>query len=146
MAALSCWLMTCAGSSTTNRILARPIGTLERLVRLCQRYPREARLVGICVGLIVLFAISATWAAFQFAAANELSQRRLKLYRESVSTSVNRLPQMIERYRYIRTTPRNSQAERRTNALDHIGRICHRGLAAMGSHGGGDGTGTHRVE
>ncbi len=84
-------------------ILARPIGQWERLVRLCKRNPREARLVGAVVGLITLFAVAATWSALEIAkqrdtiaASQKLSVDRLQLYQSNVSTSVNKLPQLIE--------------------------------------------------
>ncbi len=84
-------------------INARPIGQWERLVRLCKRNPREARLVGAVVGLVTVFAIAATWSALEFArqrdaiaASQKESQNRLQLFRSNVSSSVNRLPQLIE--------------------------------------------------
>ncbi len=84
-------------------IHARPIGQWERLVRLCKRNPREARLVGAVVGLVTVFAIAATWSALEIArqrdaikASQKESQNRLQLFRSNVSNSVNRLPQLIE--------------------------------------------------
>ncbi len=45
-------------------ILARPVGQWERLVRLCKRNPREARLVGLVAGLLACFALAAALTAF----------------------------------------------------------------------------------
>jgi len=41
-------------------ILARPIGQWGRIVRLCKRIPRDARLIGIVAGLLTCFAIVAS--------------------------------------------------------------------------------------
>lgn len=84
-------------------ILARPIGRVERFVRLCKRHPREASLSGLLVGVLMLVAIGATWAAWQMgkqrneiAREKEVSDQRLELYRDGVSSMVNSLPQLLE--------------------------------------------------
>lgn len=84
-------------------ILARPIGRIERFVRLCKRHPREASLSGLLVGVLMLVAIGATWAAWQMgkqrneiAQEKEVSDQRLELYRDGVSSMVNSLPQLLE--------------------------------------------------
>jgi eukaryotic-like serine/threonine-protein kinase len=84
-------------------ILARPIGIGERLVRLCKRYPRETALVGVLTGVLLVAAIGTTWAAVQMAQQRDqiaiekdVSDQRLSLYKDSVSTFVNRTPQLLE--------------------------------------------------
>ncbi len=51
-------------------ILARPVGTVERLTRWCRRNPKVARLTGLVAGLLVLVAAVATYAAVSVNLAN----------------------------------------------------------------------------
>ena len=105
-------------------ILARPVGQWERLVRLCKRNPREARLVGLVAGLLACFAVVATFTAFrinqdrkqittqrdeisgqkdkiekqrdEISKEKIVSDNRLTLYRNTVSKMVNRVPRLLE--------------------------------------------------
>ncbi len=84
-------------------ILARPVSQWERLIRLCRRHPREARLIGVVASILLLSAVGASWAAWhissqrdQIAQEKETSDGRLELYRDSVSNFVNRMPQLLE--------------------------------------------------
>ena len=84
-------------------ILARPVGSVERFVRLCQRYPREARLVGIVVALLILVAIGSSVAAYRFNEQRQelaheklISDQRLTTYRSTVSPLVNEFPALVE--------------------------------------------------
>jgi serine/threonine protein kinase len=105
-------------------ILARPIGQWERLVRLCQRNPREAKLVGFLAALMMCFGIGASWTAYrinrdrnhiekqrdeitdqknriekqrdEIAVEKNISDQRLSLYRDTVSKMVNRVPRLLE--------------------------------------------------
>jgi len=99
-------------------ILARPIGQWERIVRLCKRNPREARLVGVVAGLLTCFALVASWTAYrvnqdrlqirnqrdeigkqrdEISKEKGISDERLTLYRTTVSKLVNRAPRLLER-------------------------------------------------
>jgi tetratricopeptide (TPR) repeat protein len=51
-------------------ILARPVGTVERLARWCRRNPKVARLTGMVAGLLVLVATVSTYAAVSLNRAN----------------------------------------------------------------------------
>ncbi len=91
-------------------ILARPVGSLERLVRLCRRYPREARLVGFIASLLIVMAVGASITAFQIsqqrdqiktqleviAAEKGISDQRLVTYRDTVSQLANRAPDLLD--------------------------------------------------
>ena len=105
-------------------ILARPVGQWERLVRLCRRNPREARLVSLVAGLLACFAIVAAFTAFRISQDRNqivkqrdeisgqkdriekqrdeiteektISDNRLSLYRTTVSKFVNRIPRLLE--------------------------------------------------
>lgn len=91
-------------------ILARPIGQWERIVRLCKRNPREARLVGVVAGLLTCFAMVAGWTAYrinqdrlqirnqrdEITKEKGISDERLTLYRNTVSRLVNRAPRLLE--------------------------------------------------
>ncbi|MFM7921605.1 MAG: hypothetical protein ACKPJJ_15400, partial [Planctomycetaceae bacterium] len=50
-------------------ILARPLGRLQRLWRLCRRHPRESMLTGLVLSAIVLGAAGVGWQ-WQRAEAN----------------------------------------------------------------------------
>ncbi len=98
-------------------ILARPIGQWERMVRLCKRNPREARLLGLVAGLLTCFAVVASWTAYRVnqdriqikKQRDEIAQQRdeiikekgisddrLTLYRSAVSKMVNRAPRLLD--------------------------------------------------
>ena len=105
-------------------ILARPVGQWERLVRLCRRNPREARLVSLVAGLLACFAIVAAFTAFRISQDRNqivkqrdeisgqkdriekqrdeitkektISDDRLSLYRNTVSKFVNRVPRLLQ--------------------------------------------------
>ena len=98
-------------------ILARPIGTGERLVRLCRRYPREAQLIGIVVGLMFLLTLGAVATAYRInkdrekliqqrdeitaqrdaiATEKSISDQRLDTYRSTVSQLANRAPNLLQ--------------------------------------------------
>ena len=98
-------------------ILARPIGQWERMVRLCKRNPREARLVGVVAGLLTCFAVVASWTAYrvnqdrlqikkhrdeiskqkdEITREKGISDERLTLYRSTVSKMVNRAPRLLD--------------------------------------------------
>ena len=98
-------------------ILARPIGTGERLVRLCRRYPREAQLIGIVVGLMFLLTLGAVATAYRInkdreklskqrdeitvqrdaiATEKSISDQRLVTYRSTVSQLANRAPNLLQ--------------------------------------------------
>lgn len=84
-------------------IMARPIGRLERVVRLCKRHPMESGLVATVFGLLAIVAVGASWAAVtmqkqrdQISVEKDLAQKRLGLYRDNVSSMVNYFPQMLE--------------------------------------------------
>ena len=105
-------------------ILARPVGQWERIVRLCRRNPREARLVGLVAGLLACFALAAAFTAFlisqdrnqiakqrdeisgqkdriekqrdEITKEKTISDNRLSLYRTTVSKFVNRVPRLLE--------------------------------------------------
>lgn len=57
-------------------ILARPLGQFERLVRMCKRYPREARLIATVAGLVLSLLIVAT--AFAIKADSDRRQIALQ--------------------------------------------------------------------
>jgi tRNA A-37 threonylcarbamoyl transferase component Bud32 len=98
-------------------ILARPIGQWERILRLCKRNPREARLVGLVAGLLTCFAIVASWTAYrvnqdrlqirkqrdeigkqrdEITKEKGISDERLTLYRTTVGKLVNRAPRLLQ--------------------------------------------------
>jgi eukaryotic-like serine/threonine-protein kinase len=98
-------------------ILARPIGQLERIVRLCRRYPREARLLGLIATLLLLMTGGAVATAYRINSDRErisqqvdqiskqrdeitvekkLSDDRLTTYRQTVSKLVNNVPNILE--------------------------------------------------
>jgi hypothetical protein len=84
-------------------IQARAVGRVERFVRLCRRNPLESALVGSLLAVLIAFATGGTWAAFRIASQRDeiagekqVSDSRLELYRDSVSTFVNRAPQLLE--------------------------------------------------
>jgi serine/threonine protein kinase len=84
-------------------ILARPIGRLERMIRLCKRHPLESSLIAAVFSLLTIVAIGTSWAAItmqrqrnQISQEKDLAQKRLGLYRENVSSMVNFFPQMLE--------------------------------------------------
>jgi len=98
-------------------ILARPIGTAERLIRLCRRYPREARLLGLVASLLLLLTAGAVATAYrinqdrqnisqqrdqitkqrdEISAEKSVSDQRLTTYRTTVSQLVNRAPSLMK--------------------------------------------------
>ncbi len=91
-------------------ILARPIGSVERLVRLCRRYPREARLVGLVAALLLVMTIGASITAYQIslqrdqiktqrdviATEKSISDERLVTYRDTVSQLANQAPNLLD--------------------------------------------------
>ncbi len=97
-------------------ILARPIGTAERLIRLCRRYPREARLVGLVASLMLLLTVGALATAYrinqdrknisqqrdqitkqrdEISEEKSVADQRLTTYRTTVSQLVNSAPILI---------------------------------------------------
>lgn len=98
-------------------ILARPIGQWGRLVRLYKRHPREAILIGSLALVLAIVAIGASIAAYrisqdrdmiagqnieiekqrdQIQQEKDLSDDRLTIYRDTVSSLVNRAPRLLE--------------------------------------------------
>lgn len=84
-------------------ILARPISQWGRLVRLCQRFPREARLVGVVTSLLLVLAVGGTAGGIEIFRLNEQSDRlneqsedRLANFRKAVSKLVNEIPQLLD--------------------------------------------------
>ncbi len=84
-------------------ILARPIGRIERVVRLCRRHPAEARLIGLVTGLLLMLAIGAVWTALRINAdRNEIRRKqviadqRLASRNKTIFEVVNRLPQSLQ--------------------------------------------------
>ena len=91
-------------------ILARPIGSVERLVRLCRRYPREARLVGLVAALLIVMAVGASITAYQISLQRDqiktqrdviaiekgISDERLVTYRDTVSQLANQAPNLLD--------------------------------------------------
>jgi tetratricopeptide (TPR) repeat protein/tRNA A-37 threonylcarbamoyl transferase component Bud32 len=57
-------------------ILARPVGSPERLWRWCRRNPRTAAAVAAALGLLLLVAIGSTWAALTI--RQERNQKELE--------------------------------------------------------------------
>ena len=55
---------------TLRPILARPVGSAERLARWCRRNPKVARLTGTVAGLLVMVAGVSTYAAVSLNRAN----------------------------------------------------------------------------
>lgn len=66
-------------------ILARPLGRVERLWRLCKRYPREASLIGLVVTAICLGSLGIAW-----------QWRRAEANLESATRSFNLLDQAAD--------------------------------------------------
>ncbi len=98
-------------------ILARPIGSVERIIRLCKRYPREARLIGLVAALMLLMTLGATATAYrinqdrksisqqrdqikdqrdEISKEKDISDQRLTTYRTTVSELVNRAPNLLQ--------------------------------------------------
>lgn len=84
-------------------IQARAVGRMERFVRLCRRHPLESALMGSLLAVLLAFATGGTWAAVRIASQRDeiagekkVSDSRLELYRDSVSSFVNRAPQLLE--------------------------------------------------
>lgn len=98
-------------------ILARPIGSVERIIRLCHRYPREARLIGLVAGLMLLMTLGAIATAYrinqdrehisqqrdkitkqrdEIAKEKSISDQRLVTYRDTVSQLANRAPNLLK--------------------------------------------------
>lgn len=120
-------------------ILARPIGSVERLIRLARRYPREARLLGLVAALMVLLTVGAVATAYRInqdrnsiqvqrdqiqeqrdtiAKEKDISDKRLSAYRTTVSELVNRAPDLLK------DAPLNSGT--RTEFVQLIGDILNR--------------------
>jgi tetratricopeptide (TPR) repeat protein len=120
-------------------ILARPIGTVERVIRLARRYPREARLLGIVAALMVVLTVGAVATAIRInqdrfsiqqqrdqikeqrdtiAKEKDVSDQRLSVYRTTVSELVNRAPLLLQ------DAPLN--AGTRTEFVQLIGDILNR--------------------
>jgi eukaryotic-like serine/threonine-protein kinase len=98
-------------------ILARPIGSVERIIRLCKRYPREARLIGLVAALMMLMTVGAIATAYrinqdrerisqqrdeitvqrdEIAKEKSISDQRLTTYRDTVSPLANRIPNLLK--------------------------------------------------
>ena len=98
-------------------ILARPIGQIERIVRLCRRYPREARLLGLIATLLLVITGGAVGTAYkinsdrarisqqvdqiskqrdEISVEKKISDDRLTTYRTTVSKLVNNVPNLLE--------------------------------------------------
>ena len=98
-------------------ILARPIGQIERIVRLCRRYPREARLLGLIATLLLVMTGGAVGTAYkinsdrsrisqqvaqiskqrdEISVEKKISDDRLTTYRSTVSKLVNNVPNLLE--------------------------------------------------
>jgi serine/threonine protein kinase len=120
-------------------ILARPIGSVERLIRLARRYPREARLVGLVAALMVILTGGAIATAIRInqdrnsiqqqrdqikeqrdtiSKEKDISDQRLLAYRTTVSELVNRAPLLLQ------DAPLN--AGTRTEFVQLIGDILNR--------------------
>lgn len=98
-------------------ILARPISTIERIIRLSRRYPREARLIGIVASLLFLLTTGAIATAYRINRDREnisqqrdqirvqrdeiskeksISDQRLVTYRDTVSQLANQAPKLLQ--------------------------------------------------
>ncbi len=91
-------------------ILARPVGTVERLTRWCRRNPKVARLTGMVAGLLVLVAAVSTSAAVSLNRANGQLEALNKT--ESAARKAAEVSEHAARSRLVTTRPLAQGRER----------------------------------
>ncbi len=91
-------------------ILARPIGRVERFVRLVRRHPTESVLIGLVAMLLLLTSVGSVWTAIRIShdrdriqREQELSKNRLKSRNDTIFQIVNRVPQKLANIPFERT-------------------------------------------